>query len=74
MKKYDIITIILLIYLAVMAYMGIDTFIAQGKYWEYAGIIAATLAIIFFLRKTLRKKDELRRKRKEDIDKEASAK
>ncbi|MEG1574166.1 MAG: hypothetical protein RR293_03865 [Bacteroidales bacterium] len=66
MKKYDIITIILLGYLAIMAYIGIDTFIALGKYWEYAGIITATLAIIFFLRKTLRKKEELRKKRREE--------
>ena len=50
MKKRNIITIILLIYLGIMAYIGWPNYIDEGRYWEYAGIIAGTLVAIFALR------------------------
>ena len=37
MKKRNIITIILLIYLGIMAYIGWPNYIDEGRYWEYAG-------------------------------------
>ena len=60
MKKRNIITIILLIYLGIMAYIGWPNYIDEGRYWEYAGIIAGTLVAIFALRYVQGKKEKMR--------------
>ena len=67
MKKSTILTVILLIYLAVMAYLGLPMFY-EGKYLEYFGIIIITLIIIFALRWVLRKKEAMRLDRRKRQD------
>ena len=69
MKKRNIITIILLIYLGIMAYIGWPNYIDEGRYWEYAGIIAGTLVAIFALRYVQGKKDKMRNYYKEESEK-----
>ena len=49
MKRYDIIALLLVIYLAVMAYFG-RGMLLSGNYWEYFSIIGVTLLVIFILR------------------------
>ena len=68
MKRYDLITGLLLIYLIVMAFFGWEKFSNEGKYLEYFGIIGVTLIIIFILRIVLKRKNKFReetRKRRE---------
>lgn len=69
MKKRNIITIILLIYLGIMAYIGWPNYIDEGRYWEYAGIIAGTLIAIFALRYVQGKKEKMRNYYKEESEK-----
>ena len=69
MKKSNLITIILLIYLGVMAYIGWPNYIDEGRYWEYAGIIAGTLVAIFALRYVQGKKEKMRNYYKEESEK-----
>ncbi|MFL1682765.1 MULTISPECIES: hypothetical protein [Bacteroidales] len=69
MKKRNIITIILLIYLGIMAYIGWPNYIDEGRYWEYAGIIAGTLVAIFALRYVQGKKEKMRNYYKEESEK-----
>ena len=69
MKKRNIITIILLIYLGIMAYIGWPNYIYEGRYWEYAGIIAGTLVAIFALRYVQGKKEKMRNYYKEESEK-----
>lgn len=69
MKKRNIITIILLIYLGIMAYIGWSNYIDEGRYWEYAGIIAGTLVAIFALRYVQGKKEKMRNYYKEESEK-----
>lgn len=64
MKKSNLITIILLIYLGVMAYIGWPKFIEAGQYVEYFAIIL----VIFLLRVVLRKKERLKRERQQQQD------
>lgn len=68
MKKSNLITIILLIYLGVMAYIGWPKFIEAGQYAEYFAIILVTLIVIFLLRVVLRKKERLKRERQQQQD------
>ncbi len=65
MKRYDIIPLFLLIYLAVMAYLGRDMFL-RGEYVEYFSIIGVTVAIIIALRWALKRKYTLRQQRREE--------
>ena len=69
MKKRNIITIILLIYLGILAYLGRPNYIDEGRYWEYAGIIAGTLVAIFALRYVQGKKEKMRNYYKEESEK-----
>ena len=62
MKKSNLITIILLIYL------GWPKFIKAGQYVEYFAIILVTLIVIFLLRVVLRKKERLKRERQQQQD------
>lgn len=68
MKKSNLITIILLIYLGVMAYIGWPKFIEAGQYIEYFAIILVTLIVIFLLRVVLCKKERLKRERQQQQD------
>ena len=56
LKRSTVIPVILLIYLAVMCYIGRDQLYA-GNYLFYFGIIAATLLCIFLLRMVLKKRE-----------------
>ena len=58
MKRYNLITGLLLIYLIVMAFFGWEKFSNEGKYLEYFGIIGVTLIIIFKFREETRKRRE----------------
>ena len=49
MKRYNIITLLLVIYLAVMAYFG-RGMLLSGNYWEYFSIIVITLLVTIILR------------------------
>lgn len=65
-KRYNLITVVLVIYLAVMSYMGYDTYMQEARYWEFYGIIAATIVVIYFMRKALIKRDAARAKRRRE--------
>lgn len=68
MKRYNLITGLLLIYLIAMAIYGWERFSSEGQYLEYFGIIGITLIIIFVLRIVLKRKNKFReetRKRRE---------
>lgn len=67
MKKSTYIPLLLLIYLAVMSYIGRGEFYA-GNYLYYFGIIGATLVCIVLLHFFMKKRDRLRKER-EDRDK-----
>ncbi|MCH5328626.1 MAG: hypothetical protein J1E02_06365 [Coprobacter sp.] len=60
MKKSNLVTVVLLVYLAVMACIGWPHYIGEGRYGEYIGIIAITLIAIFALRYVQGKKERMR--------------
>lgn len=64
-KKSLLIPIVLLVYLAIMAYMGRNIFL-EGNYLEYFGIIVVTLLCIVILFFTLRKQEEVRERRRQE--------
>lgn len=63
MKRYDIIALLLVIYLAVMAYFG-----RGGNYWEYFSIIGVTLLVIFILRWAMKRREKIREERRKKQD------
>ncbi len=63
MKRYDIIPLCLLVYLAIMAFLGRDMFL-RGDYLEYFSIIGVTLTIIIALRWALKRRESLRQQRR----------
>lgn len=67
MKRYNIIPLLLIIYLAVMAYFG-RGMLLSGNYWEYFSIIGITLLIIFVLRWALKRREKMREERQKKQD------
>lgn len=67
LRRATVIPLILLIYLAIMAYIGRGEFLA-GHYLYYFGIIGATLIVIALLRVFLLRRERLRRERLRDTD------
>lgn len=65
LRRSTIIPILLLAYLAVMAYIGRGEFYA-GNYLYYFGIIGLTVFVIVLLHFTLKKRERLRRERERD--------
>lgn len=65
-KKSTTIPIMLLIYLAVMSYVGFDYYRAHD-YLFYFGIIGVTLVIIILLHFNLKRREKLRKEREDDI-------
>lgn len=63
-KKSVVFPIIMLAYLAVMAWIGRDR-LNQGEYLYYFGIIGVGLVIILLLYLSLRKKEQLQQRREE---------
>ncbi len=66
-KKSIFIPLLLLIYLAVMAFIGRDILIS-GNYLEYFGIIAVSLLCIAGLYYTLRTQERMRAQRRRELD------
>ena len=71
-KKSVFIPALLLIYLAVMAYMGREKLFA-GNYLEYFGILVVTLVCIVILFFTLRKQEEVRERRRREAEERENA-
>lgn len=67
LKRSTVIPVVLLVYLAVMSYIGRGEFYA-GHYLYYFGIIGATLVVITLLHFFLKKREKLRRLREEDMN------
>lgn len=67
MKRYNIITLLLIIYLAVMAYFG-RGMLLSGNYWEYFSIIVITLLVIIMLRWALKRREKIRNERRKKQD------
>ncbi len=65
-QRYNIIPLLLLLYLAVMAYIG-RGMLTDGRTLEYFGIIGATLVAITLLRVVLKKRDRHRRSRRDRL-------
>ncbi len=63
-KKSVVFPIIMLAYLAAMAWIGRDR-LNQGEYLYYFGIIGVGLVIILLLYLSLRKKEQLQQRREE---------
>lgn len=66
-KKSIFIPTILLIYLAVMAYLGREKLFA-GNYLEYFGILIVTLVCIAILFFTLRKQEQIRERKQRELE------
>lgn len=65
-----VIPCILLVYLAVMAYMGLDGLrTGQTSLFQYIATIVVTLGVIILLHFFLRKRERLHKERKNDIEK-----
>ena len=64
-KRSVVFPAIMLIYLAVMAWIGRER-LEQGEYFFYFGIIGLSLVIIVLLFFSLRKKEKLRQRREEE--------
>lgn len=64
-KKSVIFPIVMLAWLAVMAWMGRDR-LERGEYLYYFGIIGISLIIILLLYLSLRKKEQLQQRREEE--------
>lgn len=60
MKRSTVIPLLLLVYLAVMSYIGRGEFFA-GNYLYYFGIIGITLVAIVLLHFTLKRRERNRR-------------
>lgn len=65
-SRSTVIPLILLIYLAVMSYIG-RPILYRGDYFYYFGIIGGSLIVILLLHFTLRRRERLRREREEEM-------
>lgn len=68
-KRSVVFPIVLLVYLAAMAYLGRGQYYA-GEYLSYFGIIGACLLIIVALYFVLRKKEQLRDRQMSELEDE----
>ena len=69
-KRYDIIPLALLVYLGVMVYLGYPDYVAGvTSPWLYFGGTAFTLVVIILLRFNLKKREQYRRSRENDLKK-----
>ena len=74
-NKSIIIPLVLLIYLAIMCYIGYGGY-RSGEFSAlyYYGVIAGSLLVIILLHFSLKRRERLRKKREDDIMKTANAK
>lgn len=56
-KLYNIITFILIVYIALMAYWARDLIMVYNNYFEYFTLIGFSLVFIFVLRYTIKRRD-----------------
>ena len=69
MKKYDLVPLVLLIYLGVMVWLGYPDYVAGATSPAlYFGGTAFTLVVIILLRFNLKKREQYRQARKKDIE------
>lgn len=61
LRRSTFIPLILLVYLAVMSYIGFPEY-QQGHYLYYFGVIGVTLAIIWLLHLFLKKREKQRQR------------
>ena len=66
LKRHVVIPLLMLVYLAVMAYISRQR-LADGEYLYYFGVIGISLAIIVLLYFVLKKKERLRQEREEQL-------
>jgi hypothetical protein len=66
-KRSVVFPLIMLAYLAAMAWIGRDR-LERGEYLYYFGIIGVGLIIIVLLYFSLRKKEQLRQQREEELE------
>ena len=66
LKRHVVIPLLMLIYLAVMAYISRQR-LADGEYLYYFGVIGISLIIIVLLYFVLKKKERLRQEREEQM-------
>lgn len=67
-KRSTLVPCLLLVYLAVMSYIGWPEYVAgHFSALYYFGVIGASVAVIILLHFTLRKRERLRRERERDI-------
>lgn len=71
-RKSVFIPSLLLVYLAVMAYMGRDKLLA-GHYLEYFGILFVTLLCIAILFYTMRKQEQIRERKQREQEQHDSS-
>lgn len=69
MKKHIVIPVVLLIYLAVMSYIGYPSYVS-GIFSPlyYFGVIGISLGVIVLLYFFIKKREQLRQERKDDIE------
>lgn len=69
LNRSIIIPAVLVIYLAVMSYIGYPAYLSgEMSALYYFGVIGATLVVIFLLHLNLRKRERLRREREADMN------
>lgn len=67
LKKYNIIPLLLVVYLGVMIFLGYPDFkAARTSSWLYIGGSIFTLLVIVLLRFNLKKRDKLREERERE--------
>lgn len=67
LKRSTVIPLLLLVYLAVMSYIGRGE-LAQGHYLYYFSIIGLTLAAIVGVHFSLKRRERLREKRQDESE------
>lgn len=74
-KRYNLIPLLLVIYLGVMVWLGWPDYVAGATSpWLYFGGTAFTLLVIFLLRINLKKREQYRNARKRDIESQSRKK
>lgn len=65
-KRSTVIPVLMLVYLAVMAWIGRSR-LQDGEYLYYFGVIGGSLVIIALLYWSLRRKEALRKRREDEL-------
>ena len=68
LKRYDIVPLVLLVYLGVMVWLGYPDYVAGATSpWLYFGGTAFTVLVIILLRINMKKREQYRKARQEDM-------